>query len=246
MPVIVVSLHACCRAARMQAHRRVRNLRKLICGVRTAPPPRRDFFLWPDNYRDCKSDLVRRFGEVVRKAWNPRAFKGQVSPHELLQAIIDKSNKVYTGDAEADPVAFCSWLLNTVHLDLTGGHRKRSSIITQCFQVRCFQAWRRGDAHAHRGGEVLHKSLAQHRNAGRQSKGVARDDCSTSGHAARAGAAGGDDAGGDGQGGGAERGPGREGSIFHALARPAAGAALSRRHGSRHHPAGALRDHAVS
>ena len=98
--------------------------------------PCRDFFLWPDNYRACKSELVRRFGEVVRKAWNPRAFKGQVSPHELLQAIIDKSAKRYTGDTEADPVAFCSWLLNTLHLDLTGGHRKRSSIVTQCFQVR--------------------------------------------------------------------------------------------------------------
>lgn len=26
-----------------------------------------------------------RFGMLVRKMWNPRAFKGQVSPHELLQ-----------------------------------------------------------------------------------------------------------------------------------------------------------------
>jgi U4/U6.U5 tri-snRNP-associated protein 2 len=71
----------------------------------------------------------------MRKAWNARAFKGQVSPHELLQAIIDKSQKLYTGDVEADPVAFCTWLLNTLHLELTGGHRKKSSIITQCFQV---------------------------------------------------------------------------------------------------------------
>jgi U4/U6.U5 tri-snRNP-associated protein 2 len=96
----------------------------------------RDYFLWPANYVNCKSELVVRFGEVVRKAWNPRAFKGQVSPHEFLQAIINKSQARFTGDTEADPVAFCTWLLNTMHLELTGGHRKKSSIITQCFQVR--------------------------------------------------------------------------------------------------------------
>jgi U4/U6.U5 tri-snRNP-associated protein 2 len=45
----------------------------------------RDYFLWPANYAHCKSDLVRRFGELCRKAWNPRAFKGHLSPHELLQ-----------------------------------------------------------------------------------------------------------------------------------------------------------------
>ena len=47
---------------------------------------RRDFFLRPENYADCQSLLVRRFGELVRKVWNPRAFKGQVSPHEFMQA----------------------------------------------------------------------------------------------------------------------------------------------------------------
>jgi hypothetical protein len=47
---------------------------------------RRDFFLRPENYAGCQSLLVRRFGELVRKVWNPRAFKGQVSPHEFMQA----------------------------------------------------------------------------------------------------------------------------------------------------------------
>lgn len=44
-----------------------------------------DFFLRPENYKGCESLLVSRFGEFVRKLWNPRAFKGQVSPHELMQ-----------------------------------------------------------------------------------------------------------------------------------------------------------------
>lgn len=34
---------------------------------------------------DDKSELVKRFSTLVRKIWNPSAFKGQVSPHELLQ-----------------------------------------------------------------------------------------------------------------------------------------------------------------
>ena len=29
---------------------------------------------------------------------------------------------------------FASWLLNTLHGDLTGGKRKKASIITRCFQ----------------------------------------------------------------------------------------------------------------
>lgn len=47
--------------------------------------PRSNFFLRPQNYEGCQSLLVQRFGELVRKVWNPRAFKGQVSPHEFMQ-----------------------------------------------------------------------------------------------------------------------------------------------------------------
>jgi hypothetical protein len=42
--------------------------------------------LWPPSYASCKTALVRRIGELFRKAWNPRAFKGHLSPHEFLQA----------------------------------------------------------------------------------------------------------------------------------------------------------------
>lgn len=40
--------------------------------------PLRNFFLLPKNYSSCKSLLVHRFGALLRKAWNPRQFKGQV------------------------------------------------------------------------------------------------------------------------------------------------------------------------
>ena len=40
--------------------------------------PLRNFFILPQNYSSCKSLLVHRFGALLRKAWNPRQFKGQV------------------------------------------------------------------------------------------------------------------------------------------------------------------------
>lgn len=49
--------------------------------------PLRNFFLLPENYASCKSQLVQRFGELLRKACNPRNFKGQVRTADHLQAI---------------------------------------------------------------------------------------------------------------------------------------------------------------
>lgn len=40
--------------------------------------PLRNFFLIPKNYQHCKSPLVHRFGELTRKIWHARNFKGQV------------------------------------------------------------------------------------------------------------------------------------------------------------------------
>jgi U4/U6.U5 tri-snRNP-associated protein 2 len=39
-----------------------------------------------------KPELVQRFSILIRKIWNPRAFKSHVSPHELLQEISLRSN----------------------------------------------------------------------------------------------------------------------------------------------------------
>jgi hypothetical protein len=33
----------------------------------------------------CKSELVQRFGTLIRKIWSPYLFRNHVSPHELLQ-----------------------------------------------------------------------------------------------------------------------------------------------------------------
>lgn len=62
--------------------------------------PLRNYFLREENYANVKRPpgdssflLVQRFGELLRKLWNPRAFKAHVSPHEMLQAVVLWSKK---------------------------------------------------------------------------------------------------------------------------------------------------------
>ncbi|KAH0713881.1 hypothetical protein KY290_008898 [Solanum tuberosum] len=95
--------------------------------------PLRNFFLIPENYQHNRSPLVHRFGELTRKIWQARNFKGQVSPHEFLQAVMKASKKRFRIGAQSDPVEFMSWLLNTLHTELRSS-KKGSSIIHRCFQ----------------------------------------------------------------------------------------------------------------
>ncbi|XVE87687.1 hypothetical protein DITRI_Ditri19aG0007600 [Diplodiscus trichospermus] len=95
--------------------------------------PLRNFFLIPENYQHCRSPLVHRFGELTRKIWHARNFKGQVSPHEFLQAVMKASKKRFRIGVQSEPVEFMSWLLNTLHADLRTS-KKSSSIIHKCFQ----------------------------------------------------------------------------------------------------------------
>ena len=50
--------------------------------------PVRDLFLEPSNFNDSMSPLTIRFGELLRKMWNPRNFKGQVGPESFHHASI--------------------------------------------------------------------------------------------------------------------------------------------------------------
>lgn len=80
--------------------------------------------------------LVRSFGMLLRRLWNPRAFKRQVAPHEFLQAVSHASRGRFAPGTAMDPVEFLGWFLNQLHMDLVGGaaHRKKPSVITSCFQ----------------------------------------------------------------------------------------------------------------
>ncbi|CAB4389530.1 unnamed protein product [Rhizophagus irregularis] len=95
-------------------------------------PPLRDYFILQN--LETRSQLVQRFSTLVRKIWNPKAFKGQVSPHELLQEIVNASNKKFKLSEQSDPLEFLSWFLNTLHKDLGGIKKQNSSIIHRIFQ----------------------------------------------------------------------------------------------------------------
>ncbi|KAI8074098.1 hypothetical protein BC940DRAFT_223252, partial [Gongronella butleri] len=95
-------------------------------------PSFRNFFILNDF--EGKSQLVVRFGTLVRKMWNPKAYKGQVSPHELLQEISSASGKKFRLTEQSNPIDFLSWFLNTLHRDLGGSKKPNSSIVYQTFQ----------------------------------------------------------------------------------------------------------------
>ena len=58
--------------------------------------PLRDFFLVPANYSATRSQLVQRFGELMRKIWNPRNFKGQVPPAAPERRFCDRLSTLFS------------------------------------------------------------------------------------------------------------------------------------------------------
>eukprot|EP00803_Ostreobium_quekettii_P000247 evm.model.scf_77.7 EVM.evm.TU.scf_77.7 scf_77:133904-141766(+) len=100
--------------------------------------PIRDYFLMPERSVATagKSEVVVRFGELLRKMWNAQNFKGQVSPHEFMQAVMKTSGKTFRIDQQSDPLDFWKWFMNTLHMDLSGGRNKKSTIVSRCFQGR--------------------------------------------------------------------------------------------------------------
>lgn len=106
-------------------------------------PPLRDYFLREENYAGIKRPpgdklclLSKRFGELIRKLWNPKAFKAHVSPHEMLQAIVLCSNKKFQITKQGDAAEFLNFFLNTLHMALNGTQKTSSSIIYRIFRGR--------------------------------------------------------------------------------------------------------------
>jgi U4/U6.U5 tri-snRNP-associated protein 2 len=95
--------------------------------------PIRNFFLKPENLVKAKSPVVHTFGELIRKMYNHRNFKGHVSPHEFLQAVNVASNKKFKIGAATDPLELFTWFVNHTHMEL-GGTTKKQTIITKTFQ----------------------------------------------------------------------------------------------------------------
>jgi U4/U6.U5 tri-snRNP-associated protein 2 len=88
---------------------------------------------------------VVRTGELVRKLWSPHQFRPHISPHELLQAIVDTSDKRFQITQQSFVIDLLTWYLNTLHARLAGPPMKKNrnpqSIVTECFQVRCVALW---------------------------------------------------------------------------------------------------------
>lgn len=96
--------------------------------------PLRNFLLL-HRFAQNSPQLPVRFSTLVRKIWNPKAFRNHVSPHELLQEIALRSSKKFTLTHQSDPVEFLSWFLNNLHLALGGSKTKPlSSIVQRAFQ----------------------------------------------------------------------------------------------------------------
>lgn len=106
---------------------------QLVCVVPPSPSLcLRDFFLEPANYASCRSPLVNRFGELLRKMWNTRNFKGQVSPHEFVQAVRNASKKRFTAETQVRPGKGSGqwgwgWDGGSSELKTEAGHREIST-----------------------------------------------------------------------------------------------------------------------
>jgi U4/U6.U5 tri-snRNP-associated protein 2 len=57
-------------------------------------------------------DMLEKMSLFYKKLWSNKNFKGVISPHELMQAISDKSNKLFKIGKMSDPSVFFVWLIN--------------------------------------------------------------------------------------------------------------------------------------
>lgn len=80
------------------------------------------------------TDLADKYGELLSKIWNPRSFKGHVSPHELLQTISTLSAKRFAIGKIHDVLQVLSWFLNELHREMGGTRKAGSSIVHRTFQ----------------------------------------------------------------------------------------------------------------
>uniref|UniRef100_H2Z994 ubiquitinyl hydrolase 1 n=1 Tax=Ciona savignyi TaxID=51511 RepID=H2Z994_CIOSA len=105
-------------------------------------PPLRNYFLREENYSHIKRPpgdimilLSQRFGELIRKLWNPRNFKAHVSPHEMLQSIVLCSRKRFQITKQGDPLDLLTWFLNSMNVALNGSKKRNSSKWNQHFNL---------------------------------------------------------------------------------------------------------------
>jgi len=101
-------------------------------------PPVRSFFLDPNapelQEERRPTELVKRLSTLAKRLWNPRLFKSQISPYEVLQEVAKRSGGKFKMTEQGDPVEFLGWIVNTLHRDLGGTKKRNSSVIYSTFQ----------------------------------------------------------------------------------------------------------------
>lgn len=94
--------------------------------------PLRNMLLGYHAPKEKKPDpVLSSLADLMRKMYNPRNFKGLVSPHEFYQAIGRATAKKFYAKQQ-DPVALFSWLMSYLHRKLKA--KDGSSLINDVFQ----------------------------------------------------------------------------------------------------------------
>eukprot|EP00928_Gymnodinium_smaydae_P079284 TRINITY_DN63252_c0_g1_i1.p1 TRINITY_DN63252_c0_g1~~TRINITY_DN63252_c0_g1_i1.p1 ORF type:complete len:571 (-),score=140.58 TRINITY_DN63252_c0_g1_i1:103-1629(-) len=101
---------------------------QMICTV----IPVRNYLLSYQPPKEKKPDpVLSSLAELIRKMYNPKNFKGLVSPHEFYQAIGQVTHKKFYAKQQ-DPVALYSWLLGYLHKKIKA--KDGSSLLHDVFQ----------------------------------------------------------------------------------------------------------------
>ncbi|XP_049848908.1 U4/U6.U5 tri-snRNP-associated protein 2-like [Schistocerca gregaria] len=84
-------------------------------------PKVRNFFFKQSNYchPDYKAtELISRFGILIRKLWNPHNWRSHISPHEFIQELSLRSKRKFAIGLHGDPLEFYVWLVNVLKQDM--------------------------------------------------------------------------------------------------------------------------------
>ncbi|KAF8819927.1 putative ubiquitin specific protease 39 isoform 2 [Cardiosporidium cionae] len=107
---------------------------QIVCKI----TPLRSALLLLDLSSKQNPDIVLlSLGELIRKMYNPKNFKGIVSPHEFLQAVGVASEKKFRIGVQKDPLALFSWLMNRLAVKLKAP-RTKDSVVNNCLRGQVF------------------------------------------------------------------------------------------------------------
>ncbi|VTZ70850.1 U4/U6.U5 tri-snRNP-associated protein 2, putative [Plasmodium chabaudi chabaudi] len=84
---------------------------QLLCCI----VPLRNMLLLYESKQNIAKNLIVVLAELLKKIYNPKNFKGVVSPHEFLQAVGIESKKNFKIGTKNDPLNFFLWIINKIH-----------------------------------------------------------------------------------------------------------------------------------